>query len=175
MKFPDINFYQKKWKILKIVVVSFIIVFPIRYFVLQPFVVNGSSMEPSFKNGDYLIADKISYTFRKPNRGETIIFIIPPGKIFIKRIVGMPYETVQIKTGNIFIYNKKQNQWIKLVENYLPQGTKTFPDSKIILDKNEFFVLGDNREESSDSRGFGSIHSKNIIGKVFIKLWPLGK
>lgn len=175
MKFSIINFYQKKWKILKIIVISFIIVFPIRYFILSPFTVNGSSMEPSFKNEDYLIADKISYAFRNPKRGEIIIFTIPPGKIFIKRIVGIPNETVQIKDGGIFIYNKKQGQWIKLSESYLLPKTKTFPDSKIVLDKNEYFVLGDNRKESADSRVFGAIPSKNIIGRVFIRLWPLSK
>lgn len=167
------KFLSKKQKILKIITISIIIVFPIRYFLIQPFIIEGSSMEPSFKNGDYIIIDKISYLFKKPKRGEIIIFKMPSKKIFIKRTIGLPSETIQIKNGDIFVYSKNKDQWIKLAEKYILPNTKNFPEMKIVLNDNEYFVLGDNREESADSRSFGAVSSKNIVGRFFIKLWPL--
>ncbi len=168
------NFRQKIKRILIIVFISLIIAVPIRYFVVQPFLVDGISMEPSFSNKDFLIIDKISYFFKKPARRDVVVFLPNSKKeLFVKRIAGLPEETLQIKDGSIFIYDKKQDQWIRLSEKYLPQGAKTYPDLKITLGKNEYFVFGDNREKSIDSRDFGPISLKQIIGKVFLRLWPI--
>lgn len=169
------NYYFKILKIVKILIIALILVFPIKFFVIQSFQVYGVSMEPSFSNGDYLIIDKISYIFRKPSRGETIVFLSPSQKFIIKRVIGLPYETVQIKQGDIFVYNRKQDQWLKLHENYIPENIKTLPDLKIVLSEKEYFALGDNRAESIDSRSFGPVRLKNIIGKVFIRLMPVKK
>lgn len=164
-----------KRKILKIIILSFIIVFPIRYFVAQPFKVKGSSMEPSLEDGDYLVIDKISYKFRELKRGETIVFHSSPKDFFVKRVIGLPHEIIQIKEGAIFIYDNKQKQWLKLSENYLLANTKTSPEMNAVLKEGEYFVLGDNRDESIDSRSFGIVRGDHLTGRVFIRLWPLNK
>ncbi len=160
------------WEVFKIIVIAAVIVVPIRYFLFQPFFVRGESMIPNFKDGDYLIIDEISYRFREPQRGEVIVFKYPedPSSRFIKRIIGLPGETVQIKDGNILITDKEKRS---LREDYLPLGLITVGEIKTILKDNEYFVLGDNRPYSYDSRRFGPLPEKYIIGKVFFRAWPL--
>lgn len=164
-----------KWKILKIIILSFIIIFPVRYFAAQPFKVIGSSMEPSLEGGDYLVIDKISYKFREPKRGEIVVFHSSPKDFFVKRVIGLPGETVQIKQGSVYIYNNNKKQWIKLSENYILANTKTSPEMKAVLAENEYFVLGDNRNISVDSRSFGIVREGHLVGRVFLRLWPISK
>ena len=116
------------WEIIKIVVIALVIVIPIRYFLFQPFLVNGQSMEPNFENGDYLIVDEISYRFHDPQRGEVIVFKISRANNtiltrFIKRIIGLPGETVEIKDGKVMII--KENSEVLDESQYLPEGLKT--------------------------------------------------
>jgi len=161
------------WDISKIVIIALLIVVPIRYFVFQPFFVRGQSMEPNFYHSDYLIVDEISYQFRAPQRGEVIVFKYPGdlSQRYIKRIVGLPGETIKVQDGQVFIYQDGVAQ--SLNENdYLFQSTQTLGDIQITLAKNEYFVLGDNRSLSADSRRWGALPEKNIIGRVFLRAWP---
>lgn len=168
------NFFLFVWEIAKIVIIAAVIVIPIRYFLFQPFFVRGQSMDPNFENGDYLIVDEISYRFRNPQRGEVVVFKYPedPSQRFIKRIIGLPGETVEIKDGRIMIYNENGNQVLNESE-YLIPDLHTSGDIKNTLKHNEYFALGDNRAFSFDSRRFGSLPRENIIGRVILRAWPL--
>ena len=158
------------WEVVKIVVVAAAIVVPIRYFLFQPFVVRGQSMEPNFENRDYLIIDQLSLRLREPQRGEVVVFKYPqaPSQKYIKRIVGLPGDTVEIKDGKVAVAGSE------LKEYYLPENVFTDEKGfkKITLGENEYFVLGDNRAVSSDSRVWGVLPEENIIGRVFVRAWP---
>ncbi|MBU6214942.1 signal peptidase I [Patescibacteria group bacterium] len=150
-----------------------IVVIPIRIFVISPFVVDGKSMYPTFDNLDYLIVDELVYDFSAPARGDVIVFRYPnnPSIFYIKRIIGLPGETVSIDHGNITITTVagiKQT----LNEPYILNEDVTYT-KKITLDPNEYFVMGDNRPNSSDSRYWGPLPSKDIIGRVDLRLLPL--
>lgn len=162
------------WEVLKIVIIALAIVIPIRYFLFQPFFVRGQSMEPNFTNGDYLIIDELSYRFSDPARGEVIVFKYPnnPSQRYIKRIIGLPGETIEIKGGTTIIHYNGESQILDETD-YLSSNVLTPGEVKVSLTENEYFVLGDNRSVSSDSRRWGSLERKNIIGKVFIRAWPL--
>ncbi len=152
---------------------------PIRYFLIQPFYVKGASMEPSFYDQEYLIIDEISYRFSTPERGDVIVFKYPrdPKEYFIKRVIALPGEKVQIKNGEIYIYNSQSPFGSKLSENYLDSETKTYGLSEeiIVLEDGEYYVLGDNRNSSKDSRSFGSVDDSFIIGKVLLRGWPFDR
>jgi signal peptidase I len=158
-------------EIFQTVILALLIVLPIRLFIFQPFIVKGQSMEPNFEDGDYLIIDEITYRFREPKRGEVVVFKNPMNEHqrFIKRIVGLPGETVEISDGKIFISNGEKKV---LNEPYL-NSSFTTGEIQITLGKDEYFVLGDNRQFSLDSRRFGPIRKKEIVGRVFLRLWPI--
>ncbi len=168
------NFFIFIWDILKIVFLALLIVVPIRYFLFQPFLVKGQSMEPTFQNSDYLIIDEISYRFREPERGEVVVFKYPqnPSQRFIKRIIGLSGETVEIKEGKVIIIKDDKTQVLD-ESSYLPKALKTSGNLRISLAENEFFVLGDNRRLSADSRSWGPLFRENIIGRVFFRAWPI--
>ena len=161
-------------EISKIVIIALVIVLPIRYFLFQPFIVRGASMEPSFHNGDYLIIDELSYRFSNPERGEVIVFKNPKNisQKFIKRIIGLPEETIQINEGRVIIFQDDEAQILN-ESFYISEFTETPGDLTVSLAENEYFVLGDNREFSYDSRVWGSVEAKNIIGKVFLRVLPV--
>jgi len=166
------------WEILKIVIISLAIIIPIRYFLIQPFFVRGESMDPSFYNGDYLIIDEISYRFESPERGDVIIFRYPLDKsqFFIKRIIGLPEEKVEIKNGKVFIYSiETPDEKIVLDELEYLEDAYTPGNLIIDLEENEYFVLGDNRNASSDSRKWGELNKKLIIGQVWFRAWPFNR
>jgi len=168
-------FFSYIWEILKIVVIALIIVVPIRYFVFQPFFVRGESMEPNFQDGNYLIIDEISYRIQYPERGDVIVFIPPndSSQKYIKRIIGLPNETVEIKNGKVKVLN--ENGWQSLDESkYLP-GVLTNKEDVLKLGTDEYYVLGDNRSSSADSRVFGAVARKNIIGKVAFRILPINE
>jgi len=174
---PKISIIKKylpfAWEVLKIFIIASVIVLPIRYFLFQPFIVKGESMIPNFQSGDYLIVDEISYRFANPQRGDVVVFKYPKDTTqkFIKRVIGLPGETVEIKEGKVTIY-KDGNQQI-LDEKYLPNPSGTIGTLTIPLGVDEYFVLGDNREFSYDSRAWGPVPVKNIIGKVFLRVLPI--
>jgi len=166
------------WEIAKIVIISLAIIIPIRYFLFQPFFVKGASMEPSFENGEYLIIDEISYRFNQPQRKEVIIFKYPkdPPQYYIKRIIGLPSEVVKIEGGKVTIFNEQNPTGFIMEEPYLSQENKfTSGDLEISLDENDYFVLGDNRQASSDSRRWGPVPKHYIIGQARIRAWPLSR
>lgn len=157
---------------IKTLILAVLIVLPIRYFIFQPFFVQGSSMYPNFENGDYLIVDEATYRFRNPERGEVIVFKYPRdiSQLFIKRIIGLPGELVEIQNDKITIINNSGKH--VLDEKYIPFENKTLGNIRVNLGKDEYFVLGDNRMFSYDSRGWGTVPRKNIIGKASIRAFP---
>ncbi len=161
------------WETAKIIIIALIIVIPIRYFVFQPFFVKGQSMEPNFENGDYLIVDEISYKFRDPQRGEVVVFKYPNdlSQRYIKRIIGLPGETVKIENGKVAVFNQEGENFLEET-NYLSSFVFTPGTIQTTLAGNEYFVLGDNRVASADSRRWGSLPREDIIGRVFLRAWP---
>lgn len=159
---------------LKIVFIAVLIVIPIRYFLFQPFIVKGSSMSPNFENGDYLLVDEFSFRLREPKRGEVIVFEPPNQRSskYIKRIIALPNESIKISNGDVNIINA-QGEHILDESFYLFDTIETFGNTEIFLKENEYFVLGDNRDFSSDSRIFGILPEKNIIGRVFFRALPI--
>ena len=134
-------------------------------------------METTFEDGNYILIDEISYRFRDPERGEVVVFRFPEDKtqFFIKRIVGLPEETVEIKNDQVIIHNKQHPEGFALNESYLSDGQHTIGDFRFKLDDNEYFVLGDNRLRSSDSRRWGPLNRSLITGRVFLRAWPLNE
>lgn len=165
------------FELVHIVVVSLAIVIPIRYFLVQPFYVKGASMEPNFYDNEYLIIDEISYRVREPQRGDIVVFKYPndPSQYFIKRIVGMPSETVEMKDGRVRIYKNGAPVGYFLNEGQYLSNVSTNGDKKFNVGENEYFVLGDNRPSSLDSRVFGPISEKLIVGRVWLRGWPITK
>ena len=162
-------------ELLKFTVIAVAIVVPIRVYVAQPFIVSGSSMVPTFENGEYLIVDELSYRFNNPERGEVIIFRYPKdtSKFFIKRIIGLPGERLLIENGSITVFSQQHPDGLPLNEPYLAQQSED--TSEIELADNEYFVLGDNRIASSDSRVWGPLMEDLIVGKAFLRLLPINK
>lgn len=163
------------WELVKFAFLALIIVLPIRMFIAQPFIVSGSSMSPTFENGEYLVIDQISYRFQEPKRGDIIIFRYPKDttKFFIKRVIGLPNEIVDIKGNTITIINKEYPEGLVLTEPYVKN--KSEDSLRRTLASDEYFVLGDNRSGSSDSRSWGMLSRKLIIGRPFIRVLPLSE
>lgn len=183
---PDLNgpeepIFKKTWfflfDIIKIVILSLAIVLPIRFFLIQPFSVKGASMEPNYFDGEYLIVDEISYRFREPKRGEVVVLRNPthPSDFFIKRIVGLPSETIDIENGSVKITNNEDMDGFILEESYLSDSALTSGFRHEELGEDEYFVMGDNRGASLDSRAIGPIPEKNIVGRTWIRAWPVNR
>jgi signal peptidase I len=171
---PFKSFFGFVAEITKIVVISLAIILPIRYFLIQPFYVKGASMEPTFYTHDYLIVNEIGYRLNDPERGDIVIFRYPkdPSQYFIKRIIGLPGERVVVGDNKVTIYNEEYKDGLLLKEDYLSPDEVTNLNLDIHLQDDKYIVLGDNRDESLDSRNFGSVPRKNIIGKVWLRGWP---
>lgn len=157
------------------IVVALSIFVVVYLFLVQPHEVKGSSMEPNFQNNEYILTDKISYKFREPVRGEVIIFKAPrnPEVDYIKRVIGLPGDQVKIEKGKVYLNGQLLN------ETYLRDSTSLFPGSFLeegnvfTVPLDEFFVMGDNRPHSSDSREFGPVAKNLIIGRAIIRYWPI--
>jgi len=160
---------------LKITFLAVAIVLPIRFFIFQPFIVSGGSMYPNFENSDYLIVDEISYKIKDPQRGEVIVFRAPnqPSSRYIKRIIGLPGEIVEVSKGTVVIFDQGGEKKTINETAYLPDLLMTPGQVKILLGEDEYFVLGDNRMLSSDSRSWGALPRKNIIGRALLRAWPV--
>jgi len=173
------KFFRFLWEIVKMVVISLAIIIPVRYFLIQPFYVKGASMEPNFHDNEYLVIDEISYRFGIPERGDVIVFRYPfdPQEFFIKRVIGLPGESVQIRNGDIYVYNEESPDGFKLDETYLYENLKTtsLTEAKVVVKDDEYYVLGDNRIASKDSRVFGPVNKSFVIGRVFFRGWPFNK
>ncbi len=170
------NFILDIFETLVIALSIFLVVY---IFLLQPHQVNGQSMEPNFQSSDYVLTDKISYVFGEPHRGDVVVFEAPPGANcptgtgcdFIKRVIGLPGETVEVKNNHYYINGTL------LEESYIPSDMKTEPghyinNREITLMEDEYFVSGDNRQNSSDSRAWGPVTKSMIVGKAFFRYWP---
>ena len=163
---------------LKILLIALAIVIPIRMLLFQPFMVRGSSMEPNYHSSDYLIIDELSYRLRDPQRGEVIVFQYPlnPSYRYIKRIIGLPGETIVIENGEVSI-SRAEGEPQKIDESmYLSEKTiesfKAVNYGPLTLGNTDYFVMGDNRMNSSDSRTWGVLPIKNITGRVLLRLSP---
>lgn len=166
--------FQFGFEIAKVIVIALVIVVPLRVFVFQPFLVRGDSMEPNYHNGDYLIVDQLSYRWRSPERGEVIVLKFPfdVTQRFIKRIVGLPGETIEVKDNKVVVYStvdEKREAQVLDELLYLPFSVETPGSMRLDLEEQEYFVLGDNRPFSSDSRKWGSLEKKLIVGRVFLR------
>ncbi|MBI3334916.1 MAG: signal peptidase I [Candidatus Portnoybacteria bacterium] len=161
---------------LQIFLLSLAIVLPIRYFVVQPFLVRGESMLPTFNNFDYLFVERVSYYVREPARGEVIVFRFPRNErdYYIKRVVGLPGEEVRIEGGQVQVITL-QGKTLLLKEPYLSSNTFTQGGAEVRLGPGEYYVLGDNRDASYDSRRWGVLPAKDIIGRVLARIWPPNK
>lgn len=181
-------------EIVKIVVLAFIIIVPIRVFLFLPFFVQGASMEPNFENNEYIIVNEFGYKktsldlgggewftvnpFKEIKRQTVVVFKYPrnPSQFFIKRVIGLPGEKVEIKNNQTIIYNEDNPEGFTLDEReYLGGMVRTGGDLVINLKEDEYFVMGDNRPASSDSRAWGPIRSSDIIGEVLLRAWPLNR
>ncbi len=165
------------YETIKIVIISLLIIIPLKFFIVQPFFVRGASMEPNFENGDYLIVNELVYHFSSPKRGDVVVFKFPldPSQYYIKRIIGLPGETVEIKNGQVIIYNNAFPQGMILDESMYLRNEETKGDLKVTLDENDYFVLGDNRQASADSRIWGLVPQHYIVGRVWLRAWPFDK
>ena len=160
----------------KFAIIAVIIVAPIRMFVAQPFIVSGASMVPTFETGHYLIIDELSYRFEDPKRGEVVVFRFPPSpsKYLIKRVAGLPGETIEVKGNRVTIKNEAHPDGFIWEQGEIAE-TKDQGDVTVTLNKNEYYVLGDNRGESADSRLWGTLPREDIVGRPLIRLYPLTK
>ncbi len=171
---------QDSWKgllkdLFTLVLLIVVVVIPIRVFVVSPFVVDGESMHPTFENLDYLVIDELLYDFQAPARGDVIVFRYPgnPSIFYIKRIIGLPGETVSINHGIITIISADGTR-TALAEPYIVNEDATYTKD-VSLNAGEYFVMGDNRPNSSDSRVWGPLPKKDIIGRVDLRLLPVSK
>jgi len=178
-------------EIIKIFLLAFIIIVPIRVFLFQPFFVQGASMEPNFENNQYLIVNEFGYKqttigndlftikpFKQLGRQQVVVFRYPknPSQFFIKRVIGLPGEKIEIKNNQVVIFNKENPNGFVLDESaYLPASNKTTGDNVFTLKDNEYFVMGDNRMFSSDSRVWGPVPESDIVGGALLRAWPLDK
>ena len=168
------NFLKEIIKFIVIIIVSVLFV---RNFIALPFIVVGPSMDPTFNTGQYLIVDRVSYRIHDPRRNDVIVFRYPndPKVFYIKRIIGLPGETISIDTGRVNIINSENPEGFDLSNDYVSKNHRSSENFKTTLGENEYFVMGDNRTESSDSRAWGSLDEKYIIGRPILRLWPISK
>jgi signal peptidase I len=161
-------------EIINFALIALLIVLPIRTFIAQPFIVSGASMETTFESGEYLIVDQVSYRFEEPTRGEVIIFRYPkdPSKFFIKRIIGIPGDTITIAGNVVTLTNTEHPDGVILSEPYIRDMAPNTTLTETLGD-DEYFVMGDNRNASSDSRMWGVLQRDKIVGKAFLRLYPL--
>lgn len=148
---------------------------------LQPFIVDGGSMLSTFHSGEFLLVDKLSFIFTKPKRGEVIVFKFYEGdqkyqgRYLIKRIIGLPGERVVVADGKTIIYNKTNPNGFIYNESFLDKmynENKTYRGADIVLSEGEYFVMGDNRDGSYDSRSWGPLPGKDIRGRAFLRVMP---
>ena len=162
-------------EIAQIAILALAIILPVRYFLIQPFIVKGASMEPNFYDREYLIVDELTFHFRDPERGEIVVFRPPQhdDQYYIKRVIGLPGETVEIRDGKVTIYNTDHPNGFVLTESYISEVTEG--RDRRTLGVSEYYVLGDNRDASLDSRYFGAVKVDDLIGRVWVRGLPFDR
>ncbi len=176
---PKKTFYTKFWPYLEnilYIIFAVLLALLIQNYVVRPFIVNGNSMDPIIKNSQYLIVDEISYRIDKPDRGDVVVFKAPPepSKYYVKRIIGLPGETIEIKGQDITIYNAEKPKGFTLNEKFIVHQEDN-EYQKIQIPENQYFVMGDNRSGSYDSRFWGNLPEKNIKGRALLRLFPFNE
>lgn len=164
--------------ILQVIVFAVAIFLFVYLLVLQPHKIKGESMHPNFLNGEFLLTDKVTYRFGDPKRGDVIVFKAPPDDKdeYIKRILGLPGDTVMVKGGKVYVNGNMMDE-----SKYLDASVITSPGSfaregeSLVVPQNQYFVLGDNRPHSLDSRNLGTIKREKITGRAWIVYWPAPK
>lgn len=162
------------WDFIRFAFIAALIVLPVRFFIAQPFVVSGASMVPTFDSGDYLIIDEVSYRFEPPERGDVVVFRFPleQRKFLIKRVAGLPGETVEIRGDAITVKNRLHPEGFLWEQgDFASSGRRT--NQTVTLAADEYFVLGDNRDQSADSRLWGPLKREFIVGRPLVQLLPL--
>jgi signal peptidase I len=164
-------------ELVQVLAISLVIIIPIRYFLIQPFYVRGASMEPNFFDHEYLLIDEISYRFEQPSRGDIVVFRYPrdPSQYFIKRVIGLPGETIEIADGKVRIYNHAHPNGEVLDESKYLEQPFTATHETVTLRQNEYYLLGDNRPSSLDSRVFGPVNRSFIVGRVWVRGYPIDR
>ncbi|HVN26345.1 MAG TPA: signal peptidase I [Candidatus Paceibacterota bacterium] len=170
------KFLASLLEVFEIAVVAIVAVIIVRTYLVQPFLVSGTSMVPTFENADYVLTDELTYHFRAPERGEVVVFHDPEdwSTYFIKRVIGLPGDRVVVKNQRVTVYDAANPNGLTLDEGYLPAGTVTTCSGTCdwTLSSSTYFMLGDNRPFSYDSRSWGPLPAKNIVGVVRFRLWP---
>src|SRR3989339_95038 len=164
-------------ELVKVAVLAGVTIALVRYFLFKPFYVKGASMEPNFFDKEYLIIDELSYRLHDPKRGDVIVFHYPnnPKEYFLKRIIGLPGERIKISEGVATIYNDEHPEGFAVKEDYIPSDVTTEGEKIMSLSKNQYFVMGDNRPNSFDSRRFGPVDENLIVGRTWLRGWPLNR
>lgn len=164
---------NEKGELLRFIITALIVIVSIRYFVATPFIVSGESMDKTFHNNDYLIVDKLSYRFSEPARGDIIVFEFPldTTRHHIKRIVGLPGETISTDGESVRIVNDTYPEGTVLKEPYISMHEITYRDTRT-LGPDEYYVMGDNRDNSLDSRRSGPLNKRFITGRALVRLYP---
>jgi signal peptidase I len=160
------------------IVCAIVLAVGIRHFIATPYIVIGSSMEPTFYDYHYLIIDRLTYDFENPQRGDVIVLDLPQNtsRALIKRVIGLPGETVTLSGETVTIKNSEHPDGFTLSEPYLdPADLGGATDMSVTLGPDQFFVLGDNRKVSADSRLWGTLPREDIVGRVFVRLYPFNK
>lgn len=162
---------------IKVAVLAGITIALVRYFLFKPFYVKGASMEPNYFDHEYLIIDELSYRLHEPKRGDVVVFRYPnnPKEYFLKRVIGLPGERVKVSEGVITIYNDAHPEGFAVKENYIPSEVVTEGEKILSLSNNQYFMMGDNRQNSFDSRRFGPVDENFIVGRTWLRGWPLNR
>lgn len=150
-------------------IVLALVIFLLLQQVVRNFRIQGDSMWPTLETGQFVLVERVTYRFSEPKRGDIVVFEYPraPQEDFVKRIIGLPGETVEIQNGSVYINGAL------LTEPYLHgQRTLNYHPIHVTLGPDEYFVMGDNRAASSDSRTWGALPRRNIIGRAWLSYWP---
>ncbi len=160
------------WEVVKVVAISLAIIIPVRYFLLQPFYVKGASMEPNYEDHEYLLIDELSFRLREPKRGEVVVFKYPndPSQYFIKRVIGLPGDGVDVREDGVYVNGTKLDE-----SAYLAPSLAIGNTASTVVPSGSYFLMGDNRPASLDSRIFGPVQRNYIVGKTWIRAWPFNK
>ena len=169
----ETNKPNQGWELFRFAVIAFFVILFTRLFIAQPFIVSGPSMSPTFENADYLIIDEISYYLNEPKRYDVVVFRYPKDtkKFFIKRIIGLPNEVLEIEGSKVTVINSEYPQGLTLDDSFVENKSEN--SMSIKLREDEYFVMGDNRSASSDSRYWGPVTRNLVVGKAFARLWPI--
>lgn len=171
-KFKLTGSWLMLWEVVKVVALALAIVVVVKHFLFQPFYVKGASMEPTYEDHEYLIIDELTYRFNEPTRGEVVVFRYPNDtrQYFIKRVIGLPGDAVQVKETGVWVNGQQLDE-----SAYLDASVQTTGTVDLQLGPQEYFLMGDNRAASLDSRIFGPVKRSYIVGRTWFRAWPFSR